>query len=727
MHEHILGVLDAPFQEVKKYKILLVDDEPRFRSAYKQLLGKENRLIDEAGNGQEALKKLKHDSIDLMILDLSLPDISGIDILEWMAINDVNVTVIVFSANKSINSAISALRRRVFDFLRKDCDPDDMCLAVDRALNQRALEIEQKNISKKLEQSEKLHRFLVEKSPDIIFNLDAEGFFRFINPRVKALLGYESDALIGQHYSSIVDPRDLRLAQYAFNECEAIEQSSTRQEIKFQFHPAFQNSRKQRHMTGVLSTQAVYEMRLNSLGPVKVGVSGVIRDVSDRKRAEETIAFQAFHDALTQLPNRNLFNDRLAVGINQASRRKEKLALLFFDLDRFKLVNDTYGHAVGDQLLKELSARIRYCLRNGDTLARQGGDEFTALLPSITDSTDVYVIAEKIMHALRQPFQVADTQFLATVSMGIAVYPDHASTGAELLRCADMAMYQVKGQGKNGYAVFLPHMRASEFNKISIEHDLREAVKSGEQFELYLQPQMDTETHQVIGLEVLLRWHHPKGGMISPDIFIPIAEETGLIVAISDWVLWKSCVIFDMLRNMGHGHIKLGVNLSPREFERSDFLDRIKLPLKKYEIHPASLDIEITESLLMKDVENIVERVKNMRDNGFHISIDDFGTRYSSLNYLRRFSVNRIKIDQSFVRDLGISKDSYAIIQAIVGIAKNFKLQVMAEGVETELQLNILRQLGCYEMQGYLFSKPLPLQQAIEFLKSKSVPVNLAC
>jgi len=280
-----------------------------------------------------------------------------------------------------------------------------------------------------------------------------------------------------------------------------------------------------------------------------------------------------------------------------------------------------------------------------------------------------------------------------------------------------MAMYQVKAQGKNGYTAFLPHMHATHLDRLSVENDLRKAVKEGNQFELHFQPQIDADVGKVVGVEALIRWHHPRAGLISPDVFIPIAEETGLIIAISDWVLREACAQLAHLKEQGFGDLRLGVNLSPREFDRVDLLERIRLPLDEYRIAPESLEIEITESLLMKDVENIVARVKRLRSTGVHISIDDFGTRYSSLNYLRRFSVNRIKIDQSFVRDLRTPHDSFAIIQAIVGIARNFNLHVIVEGVETEQQVAILRQLGCNEMQGYFFSRPLPSGQLIEFLK----------
>lgn len=705
--------------------ILIVDDEARFRSAYSTLLASDQRCIREASTGQDALTILKAGQTDLVILDLRLPDISGLEIMEWMTSHAINTDVIVFSADKSIDSAIHALRHRAFEFLRKDCDPDDMILAVERALQHRQREQEHTVISAQMKHSERLHRFLVEQSPDMIFTLDPQGRFTYINARVNALLGYAPEELIGQHYARVVDPRDHEHVQYAFIERRVGERATSNLEVRFKRKASSPLLRNGAVVTSILSSQGVYENEQMRQAGAFLGTSGVARDISERKKAEEIITFQAFHDLLTKLPNRILFVDRLEMAITQASRRAEKLAVLFLDIDRFKLVNDTYGHQVGDQLLREFAARVRRCLRTGDTLARQGGDEFTALLPNLTNKDDIDVVAEKIISELRRPFFVAETQFLATTSIGIAVYPDDGTNAQDLIRCADVAMYQVKAQGKNGYLAFQKQMQTAHIDRLSIENDLRKALKEGKQFELHFQPQVDASLGHVVGVEALIRWHHPREGLISPEIFIPIAEETGLIIAISDWVLREACAQLSRLRQLGFGHLRFGVNLSAREFDRPDLLERIRVPLDEYEIAPESLEIEITESLLMKDVENIDAQVKRLRSTGVHISIDDFGTRYSSLNYLRRFSVSRIKIDQSFVRDLQNSQDSYAIIQAIVGIARNFDLHVIVEGVETDQQVAILRQLGCNEMQGYFFSRPLPAQQLIEFLQHSNHERNL--
>jgi len=697
-------------------QILIVDDEPRFRSAYRELLAGKNRRIEECATGREALQRLGLRDIDVVVLDLRLPDIGGIEIMEWLARNKIGTSVIVFSADQSIDSAIHALRQGAFEFIRKHCDPAELIESVERALRRVHMERQHALMTAKLKQSERLHRFLVEQSPDLIYTLDRNGRFIFVNGRVESLLGYDREELIGQHYSVIVHEDDIEQAHYAFNERRIGERATTNFEVRLKNKQQGVHHFDNRMVIAILSSQGIY-------GPDKavtpqqfIGTSGVARDITERKRAEETIAFQAFHDLLTGLPNRTLFQDRLELSITQAKRRNQRLGVMFLDIDRFKLINDTYGHTEGDMLLKEFAQRVRQCLRSGDTLARQGGDEFTVLLPDVNNASDVTIIAQKMLSELKRPFTVAERDFLATASIGIAVYPEDGDNPETLIRNADIAMYQTKAQGKDGYLEFVPSMNTVNVERISLENDLRLALKQGDQFELYYQPQISLSQQRVVGLEALIRWNHPTQGLISPDAFIPLAEETGMIVAISNWVLETGCAQLARLRNQGYLDLKMGLNLSPREFERSDLFERVTTPLHNHQIPPQAIEIEITESLLMKDAESIIAKVRQLRRSGVQISIDDFGTRYSSLNYLRRFSVSSIKIDQSFVRDIGLGSGSSAIVHAILGIARSFDLNVLAEGVETDTQKQALSSLGCQDMQGYLFSRPLPVPQLEAFL-----------
>ena len=702
-------------------RILIVDDEPRFRNAYRQLLAGAGRTIEECGTGKEAIQRLAGADIDVVVLDLKLPDIGGSEIMEWMARNFISTAIVVFSADRAIDSAIHALRQGAFEFVRKNSAPSELIESVDRALHRRRIEQEHAAMAGQLEQSESLHRFLVEQSPDLIYTLDETGHFIFLNQRVETLLGYRREELLGQHYSVIVHEGDIEQARYAFNERRVGERATKNFEVRLKAKPTDTRSGEPRQVVVILSSQGVYAPEKSAAPAFYLGTSGVARDITERKRTEEMITFQAFHDLLTGLPNRTLFTDRLELALTQAMRRNQRVGVMFLDIDRFKLINDTYGHPEGDKLLKDFALRTRNCLRSGDTLARQGGDEFTVLLPDIGGHDDASLIARKMLNALKQPFTVAGQDFVATVSIGIATFPEDGETPEELIRNADIAMYQTKAQGKNGYLEFNPAMNTTHIERLSLENDLRLAIKQGDQFELHYQPQISLSRRRVVGLEALIRWNHPTQGLISPDSFIPLAEETGMIVAISDWVLQTGCAQLAKLQRQGFTDLKLGINLSPREFERSDLFERITGPMGEHGLPPESLEIEITESLLMKDAETVIAKVRQLRRAGIRISIDDFGTRYSSLNYLRRFSVNSIKVDQSFVRDLSSAHGSGAIVHAIMGLAQSFDLGVLAEGVETPAQLKALADLGCDQMQGYHFSHPLPVGRLEEFLTASPV------
>jgi diguanylate cyclase (GGDEF)-like protein/PAS domain S-box-containing protein len=709
------GAIDSRIGSCQK--ILLVDDEPRFRSAYRVLLAGEGRTIEESSTGKEAITRLSDGDIDVVVLDLKLPDISGIEIMEWLVSSKISTSIVVFSADESIDSAILALRRGAFEFLRKHCDPDELTQTVERALQRRRMEAEHARMTARLEQSEHLHRFLVEQSPDLIYTVDPNGHFIFINRRVYAMLGYKPSELIGQHYSIIVHEDDKEKVRYAFNERRIGERATNNFEVRLKSKRRAARSLDDPVIVAILCSKGVYTPLNGEATRQLRGTTGVARDITERKRAEEMIAFQAFHDLLTGLPNRSLFMDRLELAITQAKRRNQRVGVMFLDIDRFKLINDTYGHQEGDLLLKEFANRVRTCLRSGDTLARQGGDEFTVLLPDITSTEDIAGIARKMLIELKPPFSAGRHEFTVTASIGSAIYPEDGEHSEELIHSADIAMYQIKGQGKNGFLEFQPTMNTVHVERISLENDLRSAIKEGNQFELHYQPQVNTTQRAIVGVEALIRWNHPKKGLISPDEFIPMAEETGLIVAISDWVLGAACAQLAKLNRQGFGRLKMGINFSPTEFERCDLLERIVEPLKQHALPNDALEIEITENLLMKDAESVISKVSKLRRAGFNISIDDFGTRYSSLNYLRRFPVSCVKIDQSFIRDLSASKDSQAIIQAILGIASSFDLRILAEGVETEMQMHTLIELGCDRMQGFFFSKPLNAVQLESFLK----------
>ena len=699
-------------------RILVVDDEPRMRSSLQQLLDGKDRCILECESGGAAIDILKVQEIALVLLDINLPDISGLDVMEWITKHKIPTSVIMVSADENIDSAIRALRNGVVEFVRKPYEIEEIQHKVDNALHRSRLERSHVLMTARLEQSERLHRFLVENSPDLIYTLDPNGCFMFINGRVESLLGYSRGELIGCKYTTIVHDEDIDQAQYAFTERRSDSRATTNIEVRLKSKNNKFRHFETRHIVAMLSAMGVYaEPRdgQEALPRPFMGTYGVARDITERKIAEETISFQALHDHLTQLPNRRLFKDRLELSMTQSKRHGGLVGVMFIDLDRFKLVNDTHGHAEGDELLKCVAQRLRNCVRAGDTLARQGGDEFTVLLPDLYHVEDAGIIAEKIQDEPKVPFIVRGQEFRATASIGIAVYPRDGDNADILLKNADIAMYKVKASGKNDYMFFTAEMNACYHERITLENELRWAINASE-FELHYQPQISVCGDRIVGLEALIRWRHPIHGLLNPASFIDMAEESGLISEITDWVLNEASSQMASWRSMGMDDLRISVNVSPQEFDCSDVVERIVWNIIRFSLPANVLEIEITENLLLHDVSGVIDKMRILREHGVRISIDDFGTRYSSLNYLRRFPINTIKIDQTFVCDLVERKPVSPIIHAIIGIARGFGLHLVAEGVETAFQMKTLNDLGCDEMQGFLFSKPLPAAEVEQLL-----------
>ena len=699
-------------------RILVVDDEVRLRRSLRLLLEQPGRHIDECGTGTEALAAFERGDYDLVLLDLRLPDMTGLQVMDALLSRSSTTTIVVVSADDVIDSAIGALRRGAYDFVRKPYQPEELLRTVENALQRKMLERTNALISERLEQSERLHRYLVDHSPDLIYTVNDAGLFTYVNPTVDPMLGYPSGELIGQPYYAVIHEDDIEVARFAFCERRTGERASRNVELRLKKRPAANaNAAEPEILTIALSATGLYLDPKESSGPARfLGSYGVARDITERKHAEERISFQAYHDLLTQLPNRALFKDRLSVALSQAQRNGRRVAVLFIDLDRFKLINDSLGHAEGDELLKSVATRLQACVRRSDTLARLGGDEFTILLPDLNDAEDAALIAQKVIDELRRPLIVGGEEIRPTASIGIALYPDDGIEAESLVKHADIAMYHVKAGGKDGYAFFSPDMNAVFHHKLTLETELRRALDLNE-LELRYQPQVSVSEQRTVGVEALVRWRHPQRGLLMPDTFIPLAEEAGLISRISDWVLDRSC------RQLAEWHrgglsLRMSVNLSPRDFDRADVVDRVFAALNRYELSPSRLTIEITENLMMRDTELVVEAVKQLRESGVRVSIDDFGTRYASFGYLQRFSVSSLKLDQAFVRDVTAEHPHSPIIIAIVGIARGFDLHLVAEGVESPLQRDVLRELGCDEMQGNLFGSPMEPQQIAELLAS---------
>jgi len=451
-------------------------------------------------------------------------------------------------------------------------------------------------------------------------------------------------------------------------------------------------------------------------------LAGTTQDITERKQIEDQIRFLAYYDGLTRLPNRALFMERLNQALAAAQRQGRTLAMLFLDLDRFKRINDTLGHTVGDRLLQAVSERLKKCLRSTDTIARGdpmvstdtvarlGGDEFIVTITDIARGEDAAKIARRVLDCLNDPFKLEEHEVVVTGSIGISLFPHDGSDVETLLKNADSAMYHAKDAGRGTYQFYSKSMNAAAVQRLALENALRKALDR-EEFLLYFQPQVDVATGTIFGAEALIRWKHPDLGMVSPADFIPLAEETGLILPVGEWVLRSAAAQGKAWQDLGFGAMIVAVNLSGRQFRQQQLVRTVENVLKATGFDPRCLELEITESILVQSVEDTITTLKRIRAMGLRVSVDDFGTGYSSLTYLKRFPIDTLKIDQSFTRDIATNPGDAAITAAIIAMSRGLKMAVIAEGVETEVQRDCLVQRDCRLMQGYLFGKPVPADQ----------------
>ncbi len=567
---------------------------------------------------------------------------------------------------------------------------------------------ERKRAEQALGESEERFRDLFENARDAMFSYDLRGRMLSANQRAAEISGYAIDELLSLNISEIV-AKDFHVIG-----AEALKRTFNGDNAPYELEIVA----KAGHRIPIEITSRII---LGRRGEPRT-VQAIGRDVTDRKLAEETIRRLAYHDALTDLPNRALFEDRLQVALAQARRQNEQLAVMFLDLDSFKVVNDTLGHGAGDKLLQCVGRDLASMVRDGDTVARVGGDEFTLLLAGIEGPDDAIDVAKRILECLRQSRVINGTEFRTTGSVGITTYPADGDDGETLLRNADTAMYRAKERGRDRYQLYTAAMNVTMMERLAVEQDLRHALVRNE-LRLFYQPIVSVETGLVTGAEALIRWRHPERGLVLPDDFIPLAEETGLILEIGEWVLREACRQIVDWRKQGLGVELVAVNLSARQLQQEDLVARVGGIIRESGVLPSLIQLEITEGAVLKNVDYAITMLQQLGEMGFEIALDDFGTGYSSLTYLKRFPIDGVKIDRSFVRDLEHDASDATIVSTVIAMADNLHLNVIAEGVETEQQLEFLRQRGCSEYQGYLFSRPVPPEEFAALLRKATAPV----
>jgi len=565
----------------------------------------------------------------------------------------------------------------------------------------------------KLRENEMRMRAVLENVVDGIMTINDKGNIETCNVAGGRIFGLEPKDLIGKNISTLIQTDTLHnyFTYYGqrFHKLDDALQANDTCEL-----------------VGLKNDGGLFPMEI---ALSKMELSGrqlyivVVRDITDRKRAEEKLVYMANYDELTGLPNRSLFRDRLTQAITHARLEKKIVAVIFFDLDQFKKVNDSAGHLVGDQLLIGAASRLKSAIREIDTVSRFGGDEFMVILESIQSIDEVTDLVNGMLQEMEKPFKLEKQEVFVAASAGIALYPIDDTNIDNLVKNADTAMFRAKETGGNAYQYFQPDMNSKAVERLKLESALRYALEKKE-FELYYQPRINIKCNQLIGMEALLRWNHPELGVVSPMVFIPILEETGMIMAVGDWVLATACKQTKQWHDAGYRNLTVSVNLSTRQFRQKDLDKRMQKIWEKCEFDPKFLELEITESVLVENIETATDILTSFHRMGVRISIDDFGTGYSSLTYLKRFPIDTLKIDRSFVRDIIDDVDDAVITEGIIALARSLQLQVVAEGVENFEQLCFLQELHCDEVQGYHFSRPLPTHEFEAYIRARDILVE---
>ena len=694
--------MDDLFSLDDKPVALVVDDDRGTRLIARTLLEESGFIVEQAEDGIEALSAFERSKPDIVLLDVVMPEMDGFAVckeIRHRSEQGRHIPVLMMTGLDDIDSIHRAYDAGATDFITKP---------INWTIFQHRLRYIWRSslVSEDLRKSEMKNRALIGALPDLLLRITSDG--RILESREPAGFDqiFSGNGLLSKKINEVFSEEVSRPIM------KNLDRALTFGGMQFLEHN-LQVDEDARH----------YEWRI--VGSGKDEAMAIVRDITERKRTEERIFRLAYHDILTGLLNRNSFKEHLAQALAQAQRHDRYVATLFLDLDRFKRINDTFGYKVGDLLLQGVAERIREGLRkcdkparHVDSISRLGGDEFTILLAEISDIQDPAKVAKRLLETVSRPLIIAGHEIFMTGSIGITVYPMDGEDPDTLLKNADAAMYSAKEQGRNNYQFYSEAMNASSFKRLSLENGLRKALDR-EEFVLHYQPQVDIHSGRIVGMEALLRWHHPELGTISPAEFIPMAEETGLIMPIGEWVLNTACIYDKTLQEMGLPPKRMAVNISSVQFRSQILVDTITRALKISGLDACWLEIELTESSIMKNMEESSCILRELKQMGLRVAIDDFGTGYSSLAYLKRFPLDILKIDSSFIRDIPGDGDNEAIATAIIAMAHSLNLEVIAEGVETEDQLSFLRSHKCGGVQGYFFSPALPGEQMKEYLKKE--------
>lgn len=653
----------------------------------------------------EAEGYLAENAVNLVLLDLGLPDAQGLDAVRRTRAAAPHIPLVVISGLDDESMALQALQQGAQDYLLKgQIEPREL---------QRSLRyaVERKYIEETLFSEKERAQATLRCIGDAVVSTDIHGNVTFLNLVAEQMTGWTLQEAFGRPMAEI-----FRLVDATTH--EPIPNPMERAVLQNQTEHIPQNSALV-HRDGIEipvedSASPIRDHNGRSTGGVIV-----FRNVSAARVMTQQMAYAAAHDFLTGLPNRLLLNERIQQAISLATRNNYKIAILYLDLDGFKHINDSLGHSMGDKVLQSVAKRLLTCIRDPDTVSRQGGDEFLVLLSEVEHPDGSAIVAKRMLNQLAKVHTIDQRDFHLDVSIGVSVFPDDGLDAETLIKCADIAMYQAKENGRQSYQFFTPAMNARAMRRQSIEENLRLALDRKE-FEVYYQPKVNLKSGVIVGAEALLRWTHPTLGSISPDQFIPIAEDCGLILPIGAWVLREACLQAQIWMDEGLSEMSMAVNVSALQFRDPNFLINLFTTLSETGLDPRHLEIEVTEGILMRRAEFSTSILKSLRDKGVRVAIDDFGMGYSSLSYLRKFPLDSLKIDQSFVRQMTTESDDSTIVRAIIDMGQNLKLRVIAEGIETAKELTFLQAYQCDEGQGYYFSRPVPAKDFGKLLKEKA-------